>query len=186
LRGNPIADIDHALDDLAADAERQFGLHPGLDVTGQQEMLERSAKGAFERLSKLQGDTPSRWNWGTLHALPLRSGTFGESGIAPIEWLFNRGPYAVGGGSSVVDATGWTLGDGFETVTVPSMRMIVDLSDLDASRWNQLTGESGHAFHEHYTDQTEAWQRIELTPWPFSGSAVDAATTDTLTLVPAS
>ena len=174
------------VDKLLHDPDSEWWNNPGLDVTGQQEMLERSAKGAFERLSKLQGDTPSRWNWGALHALPLRSGTFGESGIAPIEWLFNRGPYPVGGGSSVVDATGWTLGDGFETVTVPSMRMIVDLSDLDASRWNQLTGESGHAFHEHYTDQTEAWQRIELTPWPFSGSAVDAATTDTLTLVPAS
>lgn len=172
------------VDELLGNPDSEWWNNPGLDVTGQQEMLERTAEGAFQRLSTLQGDTLSRWNWGALHALPLRSGTFGESGIAPIEWLFNRGPFPVGGGSSVVDATGWTLGDGFETVTVPSMRMIVDLADLDASRWNQLTGESGHAFHEHYTDQTEAWQRVELTPWPFSGRAIDAATTDTLTLVP--
>ncbi|WP_457099826.1 penicillin acylase family protein [Microbacterium sp. P5_E9] len=172
------------VDELLGNPDSEWWNNPGLDVTGQQEMLERTAEGAFQRLSTLQGDTPGRWNWGALHALPLRSGTFGESGIAPIEWLFNRGPFPVGGGSSVVDATGWTLGDGFETVTVPSMRMIVDLADLDASLWNQLTGESGHAFHEHYTDQTEAWQRVELTPWPFTGRAIDSATTDTLTLVP--
>jgi len=92
----------------------------------------------------------------------------------------------VGGGASVVDASGWVLGSGsFETVTVPSMRMVVDLSDLDASRWNHLTGTSGHAFHPNYTDQTETWQRVEMTPWPFSEDAVRAAATQELVLVPA-
>ncbi|TDN91006.1 penicillin acylase family protein [Microbacterium sp. BK668] len=174
------------VDRLLDDPESAWWENPGLDVSGRAEMLERSAVDAYERLAELQGDRPDRWNWGTLHALPLRNGTFGESGIQPIEWLFNRGPYAVAGGSSVVNATGWDLGDSFETITVPSMRMIVDLSDFDASRWNQLTGQSGHAFHENYVDQTPAWQRIELTPWAFSPEAVTAATMHTLTLVPAS
>ena len=35
------------------------------------------------------------------------------------------------------------------------MRMIVDLSDFDASVWNHLTGTSGHTFHPNYVDQTE-------------------------------
>ena len=100
--------------------------------------------------------------------------------------LFNRGPYPVGGGSSVANATGWHIGEGFETVTVPSMRMVVDLSDLDASRWNNLTGTSGHTFHPNYVDQTDSWQRADLTPWAFSEDAVADATTHTLTLVPAS
>ena len=65
------------------------------------------------------------------------------------------------------------------------MRMIVDLSDFDASRWNHLTGASGHTFHQNYVDQTGTWQKIELTPWAFSRDAVEAATTDTLTLTPA-
>ncbi|MFH8251756.1 penicillin acylase family protein [Microbacterium sp. B2969] len=171
---------------LLDDPSSSWWTNEGLGVSGQQEMLERTAKGAYDKLVKLQGDQIDRWNWGTLHALTLTNATFGESGVAPIEWLFNRGPYPVGGGSSNVDATGWTLGQGFQTVTVPSMRMIVDLSDFDASRWNHLTGESGHAFHPNYTDQTETWQRIEQTPWVFSPKAVTAATTDALTLVPAS
>jgi penicillin amidase len=98
--------------------------------------------------------------------------------------LFNRGPYPVGGGSSVANATGWDIGVSFETITVPSMRMIVDLADFDASGWNQLTGTSGHAFHANYIDQTETWLNAETTPWAFSRRAVDAATTDTLTLEP--
>ena len=58
------------------------------------------------------------------------------------------------------------------------MRMIVPLDDLDASRWVDLTGESGHAYNDHYTDQTELWLAGRTLPWPFSPDAVAAATTD--------
>ncbi|GAA1977542.1 penicillin acylase family protein [Microbacterium pumilum] len=173
------------MDELLDHPDSPWWTNDGLGVSDQEETLQRTAVDAYERLVELQGDNPTRWQWGTLHALPLVNGTFGESGIEPIEYLFNRGPFPVGGGTSVVDATGWTLGEGFETVTVPSMRMIVDLSDFDDSSWNQFTGTSGHTYHPNYIDQTEAWQKIELTPWAFSPKAVAAATTDTLILTPA-
>ncbi|WP_019182036.1 penicillin acylase family protein [Microbacterium yannicii] len=173
--------FDALLDDPAS----PWWTNEALGVSGMDEMLERSAIDATERLIDLQGDTPERWNWGGLHALPLVNDTFGTSGIAPIEWLFNRGPYPVGGGSSVVNATGWSLGSDFATITVPSMRMVIDLSDFDASGWNHLTGTSGHAFHPNYVDQTKAWQAAELTPWAFTPDAVDASATDTLVLTPA-
>jgi penicillin amidase len=62
------------------------------------------------------------------------------------------------------------------------MRMVVDLTDLDASRWVQLTGQSGHVFDPHYTDQFEAWANGETYPWPFSAEATQASATDTLLL----
>lgn len=173
------------VDDLLHDPSSPWWTNEALGVSGQEEMLKKSAIDARARLVELQGENETKWNWGSLHALPLVSDTFGSSGIAPIEWLFNRGPVPVGGGSSVVNATGWTMGEGFATVTVPSMRMTVDLADFDDSRWNQLTGTSGHAFHPNYIDQVEAWRKVEQTPWAFSHDAVDAATTNTLTLVPA-
>ncbi|WP_109208767.1 MULTISPECIES: penicillin acylase family protein [Microbacterium] len=172
------------LDALLDDETSTWWTNDELGVSGMTDMLKRSAIDAYERVVDEQGDNPSRWNWGSLHALPLVNDTFGTSGIKPIEWLFNRGPFPVGGGSSVVNATGWDLGSSFSTVTVPSMRMIIDLSDFDASRWNQLTGQSGHAFHTNYIDQVESWQKVELTPWAFTPDAVDAATTDTLVLMP--
>jgi penicillin amidase len=174
------------VDGLLDDPDSAWWTNEQLGVDGQSEMLAHAASEAYDRLVSLQGDNPAKWNWGALHALPLDNATFGSSGIAPIEMLFNRGPYPVGGGGSVVDATGWQIGAGFETTTVPSMRMVVDLADFDASEWNHLTGTSGHTFHPNYVDQTESWQRAELTPWAFSDAAVGAATTHTLTLVPAS
>ncbi|MDR6866974.1 penicillin amidase [Microbacterium resistens] len=156
-----------------------------LGVTGRDEMLARSAEDAYDELSAIQGTDVNRWSWGDLHAITLTHQTLGTSGIAPIEALFNRGPYPVGGGSSVVDATGWVLGESYATTTVPSMRMVVDLSDLDGSTWIHLTGASGHAFNQHYTDQTERWSKGEQAPWAFTKKAVDAATVDTLVLKPA-
>jgi penicillin amidase len=65
------------------------------------------------------------------------------------------------------------------------MRMVVSLADLDESRWVNLTGESGHAFDSHYTDQADLWARGETLPWAFSHDAVDATAKHTLTLRPA-
>ncbi|SIT85408.1 penicillin acylase family protein [Microbacterium sp. RU33B] len=189
-RENPAPNGDQGrlfllVDTLLDDPTSPWWTNEELGVDGRDEMLALAATDAYDRLVELQGDTPANWKWGDLHAIELTSDTFGASGIAPIEWLFNRGPFPVGGGSSVVNATGWSIGGGFATSTVPSMRMIVDLADFDASQWNHLTGTSGHAFHPNYIDQTAAWQRVELTPWAFSPEAVDAATTNTLVLTPA-
>ncbi|PIO49418.1 penicillin acylase family protein [Leucobacter sp. OAMLP11] len=153
-------------------------------ITSRDALLERAANEAYAELVRAQGSDASRWNWGELHALTLRSGTFGKSGIAPVEALFNRGPFPVGGGSGVVNATGWGLDEGYETSTVPSMRMVVDVSDWDASQWIHLTGASGHAFHPHYTDQTGDWAAVRSRPWAFSAEAVSATTRDTLRLEP--
>lgn len=147
-------------------------------------LLQQAAADAHTELVDLQGADPDEWNWGELHALPLTHETFGTSGIAPLEALFNRGPYETGGGSGVVNATGWDLDDGYATTTVPSFRMVVDVGDWDASTWQNLTGQSGHAFHDHYTDQAEGWTRGEQYAWAYSEDAVDAATEDALTLTP--
>ena len=157
------------VDRLLDDADSAWWTNETLGVAGRDDMLRLAATQAAQRLASVQGTDPARWNWGGLHAMTLTSGTFGKSGIAPIEALFNRGPFPVGGGASVVDATGWTLGAGdFATTTVPSMRMTIDLADLDASRWNHLTGTSGHAFHPNYDDQFDAWQHGRQTPWLFT------------------
>jgi penicillin amidase len=159
--------------------------NPQLEVDGMEEMLALSAEEAYDELAAIQGTAVSRWNWGDLHAITLTSDTLGSSGIAPIEALFNRGPFPVSGGASVVNATGWELGTSYATTTVPSMRMVIDLSDLDASTWIHLTGASGHAFDEHYIDQTADWAAGVQRPWAFSEKAVDAAAVDVLVLTPA-
>ncbi|HEX2141525.1 MAG TPA: penicillin acylase family protein, partial [Candidatus Limnocylindria bacterium] len=147
-------------------------------------ILAASARDAVDNLRSALGEDPDEWRWGRMHRLELRNATFGESGVGLIEGLFNRGWWELGGGADVVDATGWTAHFGYEVDWVPSMRMVVDLSDLDASRYINLTGVSGHAFHHHYDDQTDLWARGETIPWPFSIAAVEDAAEDVLVLEP--
>ncbi|MBO0892471.1 MAG: penicillin acylase family protein, partial [Acidothermales bacterium] len=139
---------------------------------------------AYDELSRRLGADPARWRWGDLHTLTVQNQSFGTSGVAPIEWLFNRGPLRLGGGLSVVDATGWYVGQGYEVRWVPSMRMIVDLADLDRSRWVNLTGASGHAFDPHYFDQARIWE-AGTTAMRWNQDSIDRGTIDTLLLRPA-
>jgi len=62
--------------------------------------------------------------------------------------------------------------------------MVVNLGNLDASRWVNQTGSSGHPYDDHYVDQADAWSKNETFPWPSSPKAVGAASGDELTLTP--
>jgi penicillin amidase len=147
-------------------------------------ILRQAIRDGRDEMTRMQGKDPANWTWGRLHALTLRDATFGSSGIGPIEALVNRGLVEVGGGASIVQATGWTAPDGFATDCVPSMRMVVDLADLDASRWIDLTGISGHPYHQFYGDQTELWSIGQTLPMRWNPDTVRAEAANTLRLVP--
>ena len=186
-RSLPVDDQDRqflVVSKMLSDPQSEWWQNPEIGVTSRDQMLRKAATDAYHRLVKLQGGNPAVWSWGGLHRLTLTNATFGSSGIPALEWIFNRGPFPVAGGTSVVDATSYDIGGDFSVQTLPSMRMIVDLSDFDRSRWIQLTGESAHVFHTNYDDQFDAWQHGRTNPWPFSRKAVSQAATDTLVLQP--
>lgn len=110
------------------------------------------------------GNDISKWKWGELHTAVFRNATLGKSGISLIEDLFNRGSFVTGGGKSIVNATGWTVGESFEVDWLPSEREIVDLSDLNNSLAIHTTGQSGHAYHEHYDDMAPLWAGVGYYP----------------------
>lgn len=155
-------------------------------TTTRDQLFARAMKDARWELTAKLGKDQSTWSWGRLHQLTLKNQTIGTEGPGFMQWLLNRGPWNLGGGEATVNATGWNASSGYGVTWVPSMRMVVNLNDLDKSRWINLTGASGHAYHSHYTDQTTMWAKGELLEWPFGKEAVDKATVNTLTLKPGS
>jgi len=133
-------------------------------VETRDDIMKKSLTDGVADVEKLFGKDPSKWNWGEMHAATFRNGTLGESGVGWIEGLFNRGPYRVSGGEAVVNATGWSVNDGYETNWLPSMRMIADLSNLNNSVTVHTTGESGHAYNKHYDDMVPLWASIKYYP----------------------
>ncbi|HEX6034282.1 MAG TPA: penicillin acylase family protein, partial [Anaerolineales bacterium] len=148
------------------------------------DIIRKSFERGVAEVEEILGRDPAKWNWGEMHASTFRNGTLGESGVPPIESLFNRGPFPTGGGESIVNATGWSIKDGYETNWLPSMRMIVDLGNLSNSVTVHTTGQSGHAYHPHYDDMAPLWANIEYYSMLWEESAVTTGAEGLLVLTP--
>ena len=144
---------------------------------------------AVSELEEVLGRDPADWRWGDLHTTIFHHQTLGMSGVAPIEAIFNRGPYPTSGGGPIVNATSWNAADpdpltAYQIVWLPSMRMIVDLSSLADSLSLNTTGQSGHAYHPHYVDQVDLWRNIQYHPMLWERTQVEAAAESHLRLTP--
>jgi penicillin amidase len=144
------------------------------------EIFIRAFDRAILELEDILGKNDKEWKWGDLHTRTFRS----ELGIGPLGLIFNRGPYSTDGGSSIVNNNSWNEAQSYDVVVLPSMRMIVDLSNLDNSFTVHTTGQSGHAFHPNYIDMAELWGMNSLHPMLWSREQVEAAGGKTLTLTP--
>ncbi|MBM3151122.1 MAG: penicillin acylase family protein, partial [Chloroflexi bacterium] len=154
-------------------------------VESRDEIISAAFSLAVARMTDEYGQDPARWPaWGDLHTASFVNQTLGASGVAPIEALFNRGPFPVSGGESIVNATGWELGLSYAVDWLPSMRMIVDLGDLRNSLTVHTTGQSGHAYHPHYIDLASLWAGGEYYPMLWNEQAVVSNAESSLALKP--
>ncbi len=90
--------------DLLDEPDASWWTNEADGVAGRDAVIAHALAAAWEEASDRMGPRTDSWRWGRLHTLTLTNQTFGESGIAAIEWLFNRGPYALGGGSDIVNS----------------------------------------------------------------------------------
>ncbi|WP_147916144.1 penicillin acylase family protein [Ruania zhangjianzhongii] len=161
-------------------------------VEQRDEILAQALVDARAQLTVSLGMEPTDWRWGRLHELtPTHAVLGGDAVPGFVADYVNLPRTELGGGPSIVNATGWSAAewdeDGYPQFSVnwvPSMRMVVDTADLDASTWVNLTGNSGHPASSHYDDQYQAWADGETFAWPFTRAAVEEAGAETLRLHP--
>lgn len=153
-------------------------------VETRDDIFVRSYEKAIAELEATLGNDSSKWTWGAIHTSTFKNGTLGASGVFLIEDLFNRGPFATSGGAGIVNATGWRATLGYEVTNVPSMRQIVDMSNLNNSVTVHTTGQSGHAYHPHYIDMAPLWTGIQYYPMWFDQESVIKDSEGHLKLVP--
>jgi penicillin amidase len=159
-------------------------------TTAETETRDDILAGAFEQgyaaCAEQLGDDLDSWQWGALHTATFENQTLGQCGIGLIEGIFNRGPVPVSGTEVTVNSTGCDATEGFGVTSVPSERMIVDLSDLSASQTMHTTGQSGHPGNRHYADMIDDWRFIRYHPMLWDSEQVTAAAESHLTLQPTS
>ena len=145
------------------------------------DILLRALEAAIEEL----GTDPERWDWTEMHTATFANASLGQSGIPPLEWILNSGAHGVIGGSSIVNATSWDAGeDTYDVTVLPSLRMIVDLSNLSASTSIHATGQSGHPNHVHYDDMIERWSVNDPHPMRWTRDDVEDGREFTLIIFP--
>lgn len=137
------------------------------------DIVARAFADACDYLGNRFGDVPHAWKWGRLHGANFVHQPLGESGIAVLEAIVNRGPVEVGGSSSTVNAASFDPEEPYATADGVSQRMIVDLSNLEGSLSAHTTGQSGLPFNKHYDDMIGLWQGVEYHPMLWSKESVE-------------
>ena len=153
-------------------------------IESREDILLRALEETIAWFEENQGGNMNDWTWGELHTATFVSNPLGASGIGPIENLVNLGPEPVDGGSSIVNANGWSWGNPAAVTGHVSMRMIIDMSDFDNSLTVLPTGQSGHPTHPNYQDMFPLWQTGAYHSLWWSREAVEAAAANTLILAP--
>ncbi len=108
-----------------------------------------------------QGRDVTKWSWGKYNQLRLAHPIGSRIPYVGrfVAKYFDIGPVTQSGSSTSVKQASHRLG--------PSMRMALDFADLDRSKMNLLTGESGQVLSSHYKDQFEAWYYGRTFPMQF-------------------
>ena len=114
------------------------------------------------------------WKWGPEHTVTIENPVLGRIPIVR-SWA-EPGVKPQSGSEYTVKAAGRDYG--------PSERFTADLSDLDASTLNVVTGNAGNFLSPYYMDQWNAWYTGYTFALPFSKSAVSKAAAHRVMLRP--
>ncbi len=136
---------------------------------------------AVEELREKLGNNVQQWQYGKIHRMTYNH-VLGA--VKPLDKLFNRGPFPLGGDIDTVNMGASLPNDPEVVLTVPSYRQIVDLADMKASLSGHAPGQSGHPASKHYADFIKPWLKVEHHPMLFERDMIEAYAEGTLSLQP--
>jgi penicillin amidase len=141
-----------------------------------------SLREAIDELKRVLGPDVTQWTWGRLHSV-IFAHPMGQ--VKPLNRLFNRGPYPLGGDTDTVWQAAFIPGRpyGPESFTA-SYRQIIDLGNLANSVCVNTTGQSGQPGSRHYDDQIDDWRFGRYHPMLFDRVQVEEQAEARLELVP--
>jgi penicillin amidase len=129
---------------------------------------------AITNLTKSLGADETKWTWGEMAKARFPH----PLGAAPLIGMqFTIPPFPQNG-------TGGLLGATVNVGSAVSMRLIADPGNWDLTQHGISVGESGLPTNPHWKDQLDDWKAVTPRVFPFSETAIAAATKETLVLEP--
>lgn len=138
--------LGHWCDDVTTPAPEECSLAVGA-------ALDRAAEAA----AAAHGADQAGWRWGDIHAARFANPIL--SGLPLVGARFTVTAPKGGDGTSVNVAH--KRAADFATTHAAGLRLVADLADLDASRFQLAPGQSGHPASPHYRDLALLWAQNE-------------------------
>jgi penicillin amidase len=124
------------------------------------EALARSLEAALDDLTERYGAAMGEWRWGHAHEAAFTNQVFAR--VPLLRGLFRTRIAADGGDDTLNRAAsfGRDASEPFADVHGPTLRMIVDLSNIAETRFMIAPGQSGNPFSPHYSDLMGPWREV--------------------------
>ncbi|NNA55320.1 penicillin acylase family protein [Pseudomonas koreensis] len=138
-------------------------------------ILARSLAAAISAGDSQLGGDHKAWQWGKLHGYTWKNAN-GQT---------VRGPLAAGGDHTTLNTAAFAWGKDFNTTRAPSMRFIVDFSQIEPLMGQNGTGQSGNPASPNYLNSIDAWLKGQYIGLPMQPQNFDRVYGKTrLTLTP--
>jgi penicillin amidase len=137
-------------------------------------VLSTSLEFAVSHLESGFGSDESQWRWGTLHRTAQQHPL--AAAFPSVAALLNPPGVETAGDSDTPLVSGARIGTDFTATFGCVGRYVHDLSAWSNGRWIVPLGASGHPGSPHYSDQQDAWARVETIPQLWDWEAIGEAT----------
>lgn len=135
-------------------------------IETKRDIILKSMRQAVTFLSDSLGQKSYNWRWQNLHTITFEPELLGkaakQSGASSalkmiVNNILNSGPYPAKGNGLTVNNGQYSWLHPYQTVLGPSIRRIVDFSNLKSTYSILPTGQSGNPLSSHYDDQVQLW-----------------------------
>lgn len=133
-------------------------------------------------LTEKLGPRMEDWQWGKIHRLTFPHAMGMQK---PLDRIFNRGPYPIGGDTDTPLQAALTPSDPYDNkLWSPSCRFIMDLGDWSRSQMVVPLGQSGQLGSPHYDDIINLYLNGKYFPMAWTREQVEANLETRLELKP--
>jgi acyl-homoserine-lactone acylase len=157
------------------------------------DILGLALAGSIDELETRLGKDRAGWRWGRLHTyrwetdagkLATRLGGFDKWAFRIVREFFDAGPFAAGGDHTTLNAATYAIGASFDTLDIPTMRLVVDFAQDDPMMLLNSSGQSGNPASAHYRDGIHAWLEGRYQRVPFESARMKRHYSERRRLVP--
>jgi penicillin amidase len=146
------------------------------------ETLGAALRNGLAQMAQEQGsDDIHSWRWDRVHRAMFPHNPLDTVGA--LKPIFSRS-IPNGGDAFTLDVANIRASDLYNQYNLPAYREVIDLHQLDASRFVQAIGQSGQLLNPNYSNLIVRWQRVDYLPMCFEQMTIDQAAEDRLVLEP--